>query len=275
MLGKLIKDELKSYRFPFGIIFLAGFIFTVFMKIICMLPYQQEAREVIQIFVAYGYYFIIMLIGVAAQVLIVIRFYSTMVGDRGYLTWTLPASSSTHIWAKLIGGMLWQILAGIVTIVLFVIFFIGNYWVFLDYMEIDFKGEMLGEVILEIMKSFKPEYMIPVILGILAFVVWSVLSTLLIYMCIAVGQLFGKWRIPASIGCYFIIMICMQILSVMGVVMLSMSNIFFVDTNFNIDVSGVTAFSGVLAVMLLIGAGIDAILFAVTNHIFKNHLNLE
>lgn len=131
MLGKLIKDELKSYRFPFGIIFLTGLIFTVFMKIICMIPYQGEIRAMIQIFAAYGYYFIIMLIGVAAQVLVIIRFYSTMVGDRGYLTWTLPATSSMHIWAKLIGGMLWRILAAVVTIVLFVIFFlevIGHLW---------------------------------------------------------------------------------------------------------------------------------------------------
>ena len=132
MLGKLIKDELKSYRFSFGIMFLTGVIFTIFMKIICMLPYQGEIKAVVQIFAAYGYYFIIMLISVAAQVLVIIRFYSTMVGDRGYLTWTLPVTSAMHVWAKLIGGMLWRLLAGIITIVLFVIFFLGDYWAFMN-----------------------------------------------------------------------------------------------------------------------------------------------
>ena len=56
MLGKLVKNELKSYRFSMGIVFLAGFIFTIFMKIICMLPYQYEIREVIQVLGFYGYY---------------------------------------------------------------------------------------------------------------------------------------------------------------------------------------------------------------------------
>mgnify|MGYP000717205230 CR=1 FL=1 len=55
MLGKLVKNELKSYRFSMGIVFLAGFIFTIFMKIICMLPYQYEIREVIQVLGFYGY----------------------------------------------------------------------------------------------------------------------------------------------------------------------------------------------------------------------------
>lgn len=275
MLGKLIKDELKSYRFPFGIIFLTGVIFTIFMKIICMLPYQQGAKEIIQIFGAYGYYFIIMLMGVAAQVLVIIRFYSTMVGDRGYLTWTLPASSSTHIWAKLIGGMLWRILTSIVVIVLLVIFFVGDYWAWLEgfTVESSVDSATFGEFIEAVLKVFKPEYLIPVILGLFAAIVWSVFSQLLLYMCISIGQLFGKWRIPASIGCYFVIMICMEIISVIGTVMLSMSSLFTPDINF--ELSGVMIFSVILAVIFLIGLGLDAIMFAVTNHIFKKHLNLE
>lgn len=275
MLGKLIKDECKSYRFPFGIVFLTGVIFTIFMKIICMLPYQQEAKEVIQIFSAYGYYYIVMLISVAAQVLIVIRFYSTMVGDRGYLTWTLPVSSSTHIWAKLIGGMIWQLLANIVTIVLLVIFYVGDYWLWSEDIRADFNGVTIGGLASELMDLFKPEYLIPIVLAILAMIAWSVMSFLLIYMCIAVGQLFGKWRIPASIGCYFVIMIGLQVISVIGVILISMSGVFFENANFNFNLSGVAVCSIIFGIMFLIGLGIDAILFAVTNNIFKKHLNLE
>lgn len=271
MLGKLIKDELKSYRFSFGIIFLTGTIFTIFMKIVCMLPYQGEVRDMVQILVSYGWYFIIMLISVAAQVLVIIRFYSTMVGDRGYLTWTLPAASSTHLWAKLIGGMLWRLLAVIVTIVLFVIYCIGNYWGFMEEITADV---IWREMTAELMDVFRPEYLVPILLMVLAAIVWTAFAQLLIYMCIAVGQLFGKWRILASFGCYFLVMILMQILSVMGVVILSVGSAFNdIDVSLNID--GVWGVSGVAAVVLLLGVGVNAILFAVTNHIFKNHLNLE
>ena len=273
MLGKLIKDECKSYRFSFGIVFLAGVIFTIFMKIICMLPYQQEAKEIIQVFGSYSYYYIIMLIGAAAQVLIVIRFYSTMVGDRGYLTWTLPVTSSMHIWSKLIGGMIWQLLANIVTIVLLVCFYVGDYWIWSEDFSAEFNGMTIGEVVGELIKLFKPEYLIPIILGILAMVVWSVTSFLLIYMCIAVGQLFGKWRILGSIGCYFVVMLILQIITVIGVIAISMSGILLADVNF--DLSEVAMLSIVFGIMFVIGLGLDAILFAVTNHMFKKHLNLE
>lgn len=275
MLGKLIKDECKSYRFPFGLVFLTGVIFTIFMKIICMLPYQQGIKEFIQAFSAYGYYYIIMLISVAAQVLIVIRFYSTMVGDRGYLTWTLPVSSSTHIWAKLIGGMIWQLLASIVTIVLLVIFYAGDYWMWSEDIRAEFNGVTIGEIVSELMDLFKAEYLIPIVLAILAMIAWSVMSFLLIYMCMAVGQLFGKWRILASIGCYFVIMIGLQVISVIGVILISMGGAFFENVNFNFDLSGVAIFSIIFGIMFLVGLGIDAILFAVTNNIFKKHLNLE
>lgn len=271
MLGKLIKDELKSYAFSFGIVFLIGTIFTIFMKILCMLPYQVAGKEVIQILISYFWYFIIMLMSVAAQVLVIIRFYSTMVGDRGYLTWTLPVASSTHLWAKLIGGMLWRLLTVIVTVVLFVIYCFGSYWVFIDEITADVT---LGEIMSELTGIFQPEYLIPILLLIIAAIVWTAFAQLLIYMCIAVGQLFGKWRILASIGCYFLIVIAMQILSVMGVVMLSIGPALNnMDININID--NIWGVSGVIAVVLLLGVGVNAVLFAITNHIFKNHLNLE
>ncbi len=271
MLGKLIKDELKSYGFSCGIIFLTGTVFTIFMKILCMLPYRGDAKEVIQILVSYGWYFIIMMMSVAVHVLVIIRFYSTMVGDRGYLTWTLPAASSIHLWAKLIGGMLWRLLTVIVTVVLFVIYCFGSYWAFIDEITADVT---FSEIMSELTGLFQPEFLIPILLMLIASIVWTAFAQLLIYMCIAVGQLFGKWRILASIGCYFVIMIAMQILSVMGMVMLSIGTVFNnMDININID--DIWGVSGVIAVVLLLGVGVNAALFAVTNHIFKNHLNLE
>lgn len=173
MLGKLIKNELKSYRFSFGIVFLAGLVFTIFMKIICMLPYREGVKEIIQSLGFYAYYYLIMLINVAAQVLVIIRFYSTMVGDRGYLTWTLPAKSSTILWAKIIGGGLWEILAAVVTYVYLAIFFAGNYWVngFMEEMKWMFR---------ELSEVFQPEYSITVLWAVVAIFIWSFVPLMLL-----------------------------------------------------------------------------------------------
>lgn len=269
MLGKLVKNELKSYRFSMGIVFLAGLVFTIFMKIICMLPYREEIREVIQIIGFYGYYYMIMLVGVAAQVLVIIRFYSTMIGDRGYLTWTLPAKSSTILWSKIIGGGLWELLAAVVTYVYLAIFFAGNYWVY------NFIDDELMWMLQDIADAFKPEYLITVILAVAAILLWSVVPLLLIYLCMAIGQLFGKWRILASIGCYFILMILLEIVLIVGIVLVAGAAVAVSPSPYVADISGFAFLNGLFGVLDVIGVAGFAALFAITNFIFKRHLNLE
>lgn len=275
MLGKLLKDELKSYCFPMGVTFLAGLVFTIFMKILCMIPYPSEAKEMIQVFGGYGYYYLIMLIGTAASVFAIVRFYSTMVGDRGYLTWTLPVSSETHIWSKLIGATIWDIAANIVIFLLLILFLVGDYWA-VNTSEL---ADGFEEMFQFIADSFKIQYIPAVIFAIISIIVWSLVSLLIVYLCIAIGQLFGKWRILASVGAYFVVILLFQIFIVIGMVgiMVGIASVVeFWDTLINsMEWSPTAIVTGGIAIFALIGVGIDAILFVITNNIFKKHLNLE
>lgn len=280
MLGKLFKDEFKSYRMPFGITFLAGIIFTVFMKLVCMLPYQKDIKSMSQSIGFYGYYYIIMLIGVAATVFVIVRFYSTMVGDRGYLTWTLPAKSSTIIWSKLLAGVLWKLIATIGVLVLFGIFVAGNYWVIWDNFAMDVTlnethVDVLREIISELLGMLRPEHLVPVFLGLLTVVVYEVMPQLLVYFCIAIGQMFGKWRIVASIGCYFLIMIVMEILMIAGIAVMAIGGVSAASVGFFERMSVVGIINFVLTIVLVVGILLAVLFFALTNWIFKKHLNLE
>ncbi|MDE6759967.1 MAG: hypothetical protein K2J90_04705 [Lachnospiraceae bacterium] len=270
MLGKLIKDEVKSYRFSFGIIFFTGIIFTIFMKGICMIPYKGEAKSVVQAFAIFGYILILAVMGIAAQVLVVIRFYSTMVGDRGYLTWTLPATSATHIWSKLIGGTLWKTLAIIVMIVLIVIFFAGNYWIWDEELGVGTMDMLLRGLANDIRQNVDATDIILMVLQLISGIVWSAAALLLIYMCIAIGQLFGKWRILASVGIYFAIVIALQIISTIGVVLLALVQRENYEVTYNTTQDVVYSM-----VSIIIGIAASAGLFAITNYIFKKHLNLD
>ncbi|MDD6071163.1 MAG: hypothetical protein PUC12_10190 [Clostridiales bacterium] len=280
MLGKLVKEEFNSYRMSVGITFLAGVIFTIFMKIVCMLPYQKDAKYLIQTMGFYGYYYIIMLMSVAVGVLVIVRFYSTMVGDRGYLTWTLPVKSTTIIWSKLLGGLFWNIIAFIVTIALFAIFLVGKYWVIwndfamnvtLNETNVDVLHEILGEL----MEMFRLEYLIPVFLVLITLLVYQIMPQLLVYFCIAIGQLFGKWRIVASIGCYFVLMIIMEIFMIAGIAVLTVGGVSAASVGFfeNMSIFGIINF--VLSIVLVVGIILSVVFFLFTNMIFKRHLNLE
>lgn len=280
MLGKLIKEEFNSYRMSFGITFLAGVIFTIFMKIVCMLPYQQDVKHLIQGISFYSYYYIIMLIGVAASVLVIVRFYSTMVGDRGYLTWTLPVKSSTIIWSKLLGGLFWKMIAFIVTIVLFLVFLVGKYWVIWNDFAMDVtlnetNVDVLHEILGELLKMFRPEYLIPMFLFLITLLVYQVMPQLLVYFCIAIGQLFGKWRIVASIGCYFVLMIIMEIFMIAGIAVMTVGGVSAASVGFFENMSVFSMINFVLSIILLVGIILSVIFFLLTNMILKKHLNLE
>ncbi len=272
MLGKLLKHEIKSYRFSLGITFLSMLVITILMKIMCMLPYHEDFQGFIQILSFYGFYYAIMAGVFATQMLVLIRFYTTTVGDRGYLTWTLPAKSSTVLWSKLLGGMIWHMIATIAMIVCMVLFVIGDYWVddMLGFSEMFY---VLPDLFAGIGEVFRIKYIIPIVLFLVCSLIWSMLGFMLLYMCIAIGQLFGKWRILASVGAYFVVVFILYLVMITLCFVLIFSGA-VVITEF--DESALFGFiNGALLVITVLGGLSFAGVFAITNNIFRKHLNLE
>ena len=102
--------------------------------------------------------------------------------------------------------------------------------------------------------------------------IWSVAGLLLIYMCIGIGQLFGKYRVVASIGFYFLFVIVVQVISTIGVAVLS--SISFASGNTDEVMMGRYGF--LPSIVSLVAALIaNVILFIITNILFDKHLNLE
>ncbi len=270
MLGKLLKNEIKSYGFSMGITFLAALVITLLMKVMCMLPYHSDFKMFVQTITSSLFYYVSMAVVFAAQILVVVRFYTTMVGDRGYLTWTLPAKSSTILWSKLIGGGLWYFLSVIVVMLCLVLFFVGSYW---DVgFEVEMMRESFGEMFAEIAEVFEILYIIPIILYILSCIVFSFIGFMMFYFCIAIGQMFGKWRILASIGTYFALMFITYIASII-IMIVSMGGVFVLEDF--VEQSPFLFITMLMLVLLLASIAIFAGIFAITNRIFAKHLNLE
>lgn len=276
MLGKLLKDELRSYRFSMGVVFFTGVIFTIFLKVLCMIPYQSDEVKVFMQFLSIGGYILILgLMGVAVQVLIIIRFYSTMIGDRGYLTWTLPATPAQHITAKLVGGILWRLLFYVVILLLLLLFLVGNYWVWLEDVTMGLHDDSYSDILKLIIKGvvegigsqIDPSVLVKMGVSFFSAFVWSFAGILLIYMCMAIGQLFGKWRILASIGSYFGIMIVVQIISTVVVAVSSVLG--------TLETGVEVGYWTTMIIEIIIGIAACIGQFLIMNFIFKKHLNLE
>lgn len=271
MLGKLLKNEIKSYRLSMGITFLSALVITLLMKCMCMLPYHDDFQTFVQTISFSLFYYVIMLVVFAAQILIIVRFYTTMVGDRGYLTWTLPAKTSTVLWSKLIGGGVWHFLSVVVMILCLILFLVGDYWDF-GGMEMGQIFEVFREIFIEIFKGFEIKYLLPISLYILSCFVMSLLGFTIFHLCIAIGQLFGKWRILASIGMYFAFIFIAYIFSVI-LMFVFMGGIFAFEDFME---QYPFLFVNILLMILLVGCiAIFAGMFAITHRIFDKHLNLE
>ncbi|MDO5155856.1 MAG: hypothetical protein Q4D51_07805 [Eubacteriales bacterium] len=274
MLGKLVKDEIKSYRMPSLVVFLMALFLTVFFEVVNFIPVQKDFEQPLQILSFYAYYYILILLVTAVGVFAIVRFYRTTVGDRGYLTWTLPVKTSTIIWSKLLGAMFWKTIAFFVAIILFGIYIIGKYKLFSQIQV--FGAIMKSDDFHAILKDVLTLDNVTTFLTVLVCIfITQVGSQLLIYFCIAIGQLFGKWRVLASVGCYFLTNLILQIVSV-----ICMVAVFTGVGNDMVESVMVAPRLGTFITKMFANmAGVNILLtvifFYFTNMIFKKHLNLE
>lgn len=136
---------------------------------------------------------------VAAFLYGVVRFYR-LLGDEGYLMFSLPATASQHIGAKLIASCAWVILSVVMTFV------------------------MSGAELSTIVSTNDPELErllqmlwpgMPLYAGFFLFLLVSlVLSVLWMYFLCAVGAQWGQSRFAATVVAYIVSGVAVQILSV-------------------------------------------------------------
>ncbi|MDF2519582.1 MAG: hypothetical protein K0R84_210 [Clostridia bacterium] len=269
MLGKLLKYELKATGRLFIPLYLTTLIFAVINRFLFPLNNFGEKSSAI-----YGiamtismFIYVTLIVGLMVMTLIVMiqRFYKNLLGDEGYLMFTLPVQSHKHIFSKLTVSMLWTIVSGVVA--------------FFSILIISTKAVSMTEVFSTISTAliqFQQDFGISAYLAGFEVIVLGILSLastiLTIYAAIALGHLFNKHKLLISFGMYILLSTVSQIItSIIGI-------IFFSQPLFSPGGSLIPAAS--LANGILLGSIIYTAAFAVgyfilTNYILKRKLNLE
>jgi len=222
------------------------------------------------------------LIGVAIMasalvtlLLICYHFYRSFLGDEGYLTFTLPVSTSKLIWSKLLTGMFWTLINAVVVVITLLIFSV-------------FGTTSNGIVNTDVLNAFRTFFtdILPqatqyvnvplvsveiVVIGIIALAA----QMLEIYFAIVVGgQVAKKHRILAAIGMYLLINMGVGIVSTTfmslvtlgeGVSSLALNTVQEVST----FMTSIFGWYGVLF------AGLAVLFFFLIRSIFKKNLNLQ
>ena len=257
MLGKLLKHEWIATIRKYALFYLVLGAVTIFAAIIHALPVDNFFFSMAEMAILTLY--VISVIGVVfcSTGMAVVRFYKNMVSDEGYLTFTLPAKVEELVLAKFLVAFLWQVITVVLSIVsLFLVFVPGH----IELGELSAVFSMLSDYL---------GIMVPVFLCML--LLSMMYQILMFYLSIAVGQLFGNYKILASVIAYCVISFVLEI--VLAVIFVGMFYIVgFDEVNLYINsVSGVTRFSFISMGWTLV---LGIVEYFIVCNLLKKKLNL-
>lgn len=253
-----MKYEFKStgriYLPLFGALIIVAAVSRLFMSLSFKVP------QFIGISVS-----VIMIIAICVITLLLTiqRFYKNLLGNEGYLMFTLPVHTDQLIWSKLLVASIWNVVSLIVVLLAVAIM------------------AMTGITLRDIVQAFQEmsvilsshggKLFLIIMETLLLFVISLFSSILMLYACMAVSLLFNKHRGLISFGAYIVYSIIGQTLaSILATVGLSSG---FFD-NFN-KFTPTAQFHYVIAVGILWTAVSGAVFYVLTRFMLKRKLNLE
>ena len=270
MLGKLLKHEFRAT----GRNMLPLIAAELLVSVLAGLSVRGLGRMQSMSFLHTMYVLTLMVFGlglfaiaVVAFVLMIQRFYKSLLRDEGYLSMTLPVTVDAHIWAKLLTSFVWFAAVGLLSLAaIFVVMRIGTdmSWTPFYGMEWDesvFNFERIGggSIALYILEAV-----------ILAFL-YAAATCLQCYAAMAVGCSASDHKLLLSFVAYFLMGMALSVVTNgLAFTILPRLDMNALYTN----VSPVGAIHAVMGVNILIAAALSALYYFVTRYFLKNRLNL-
>ncbi len=269
MLKKLIKYEWKACARVCLPLYGAAIMLALMGRIfIALNPALSDTflYQVVGVIGGFLYFGVMVAVFVVTLVILVMRFYKNLLGNEGYLMFTLPVTVSQHIWTKAIVALLMSVLSMIAAGLSVLIMAFGA----------QFPVE-LAQMLSILAEGFGMNTMNGILIffeTLLFFLISTVGGTLFIYLCIALGHLAKKHREAMAVVWYFALSVAAQF--VFAILMNILSRPPFWNM---VKWIGELRYPAVAHVTLLglcvVSAMITAACFFGTKYILKNRLNLE
>ena len=269
MLSKLIGYEFKSTRrifLPaFGVLLLLSLANSIFIALPVSAPFGVLMTVyVLAMFAVY----------VLAFAYMINRFYKNLLGDEGYLMFTLPARPSQLIWAKCITSTIWMVVTVILCCIsLFLLatpallsasfepeIAFSDFWHLIQYGF----SELLHEFGANL-------FVVP--LELIAIGIAGIINFCMhIYACLSLGSLANKHRLGFAFLAYLGFGVAQEILSFAGSWIVDLTGL---NLDFNLTLNTAAQMHIALLSCLLFIAVCIAVNFVITNYILSKHLNLQ
>ena len=265
MLRKLMKHEFRATGRVMGPLFGLLLIAAIAARFSVGVLLESSARFLNLLGGLFTTAFVIAIVGVCVMslVLMINRFRTNLLGDEGYIMFTLPASVHQQIWSKLIVSAVWFIATGLAVVAAgFILVAQQGFW-----LEIR-RG--FAEIFrhLTAYYAFNGTAFLFELLA-LIFVGCCVLC-LEFYAAMAIGHSFAAHKVLYSVLSFLGLQFVMQLLS--GGIL--------VGTNYDLltvslPSDGVLAMHSVMLTVIASTAVFGAVYYVITTMFLKKRLNLE
>lgn len=275
MLGKLLKYEFKAtgrLMLPiYGAMLVMGLLNGMFVRGSIINEYSAISTTGLMI---YG--MIIFAAFIVTFYIMVQRFYKNLLGDEGYLMFTLPVRTEFHIISKLLTSAFWM--CATIAVTLLSLFFLA-------VTNLSDFGALFRDIMHWIPRIDAADWahFLKFVFTYGSLFITSILSwTLLIYASISIGQLVPKYKIFAAFGGFIALSTVQNNVNsfVTNLVEKSFQTVSTMDApwvqagNTSITMSRLNFDS--LAVTSIIMSIVFAVLyFLITDYILTKHLNLD
>lgn len=265
MLRKLMKHEFRATGRVMGPLFGLLLIAALAARFSVGVLLESDARFLNLLGGLFVTAFAIAIAGVCVMslVLMINRFRTNLLGDEGYIMFTLPASVHQQIWSKLIVSAVWFIAAGLaVAAASFILVAQQGFW------------EEIRRGFAEIFRHLTAYYAFngtAFLLELLALIfVGCCVLCLEFYAAMAIGHSFANHKILCSVLSFLGLQFVMQLLS--GGIL--------VGTNYDLltvslPSDGVLAMHSVMLTVIASTAVFGAVYYVITTMFLKKRLNLE
>ena len=270
MLRKLIGYEWKACARACLPIYGALLVVALINRVFSLVGLGNFLGGIPGVLAAMAYFGVMVAVFVVTTVILIQRFYKSLLGDEGYLMFTLPVTVTQHIWAKSIVAFVMSVLS-CVAAMLSVVILSADSGLPRDIAQ--FFSELFHMITYS---AYGPvNGILYTIEAILMVVLFSLAGLLFIYLCIALGHLAKKHRVAMAIVWYFVLTTVAQFL--FGIFFFTSGGQGIFETMFKwVGSIPEAAALHVGLLMLCIGAAIPgAICFLGTRYVLKNKLNLE
>ncbi len=274
MLRKLLKHELRAtarWMLPLYLIVLilsvgARFSTAWLDTAPDLPPVLAGLLNAVSVVVVMGFSLGLIAVFAAALILMIQRFRSNLLGDEGYVMFTLPVSAHQLVWSKLLVSTLWFAGAAVVDVLAMLILVLNRAF-FLD----------LQELFPALMQYFNSYYAahgtLIAVEFLLLCVVISFALCLIFYAPLAIGHSFDKHKMLLSVVFFVVIQIAIDLVGSTLLLVSSAGLDHFGD--FLAAQSPMAATHAALWVGILMTAVYAAVLYGIDHWMLSKRLNLE